>query len=178
MTKTFVFVALGALLLLGLMGLSLLGPADWGNRDPAERARRELSQREGELVLILGFYGFMTEDSYGRQDVYPPKIMDCLSLFLKSDWDDVDRMAKARQEIPTRSNVYTEQPGLDALYVDYSDYTKATDKSSFKGTLVYQALDCKPAAKAPKGKASSKSCSHYKLYATGAEGQLLSPISQ
>ncbi|MEZ0367602.1 MAG: hypothetical protein ACAI44_00800 [Candidatus Sericytochromatia bacterium] len=178
MNKTLFVVAAGMALLIGLIALLLIDQADRAKRDPSKLARKELSMRQRELLQMLDQYSFMTETVYGRRDDYPPKIKDCLNLFLITDWRNNAPMALARQAFPTRKNVYTGQTGIDTQYADAVDYAKAADKSAFKGMLVYRAQDCKPVVKAPKGKAPAQSCAGFTLYATGPKGQLLTPWSE
>ena len=178
MKKTLFVVAAGMALLIGLFALLLIYQADREMSDPSELARKELSMRQRELSQMLDQYSLMTEADYGRRDDYPPKIKDCLNLFLITDWRNNAHMALARQAFPTRKNVFTEQTGIDAQYADAVDYAKAADSSVFKGMLVYRAQDCKPVAKAPKGKAPAQSCAGFTLYTTGPKGQLLTPWSE
>lgn len=161
-----------------LLAVSLLGPSDLGKGDPDERARRELRQRQGELALIIDFYPLLSEERYGRADNFPPSVKDGLRVFLASEIKDVKELVKAKQEIAHRRNVLTDQPGLEAQYADYREYSQAKDKHPFRGFLIYQPLECKAVKVAAKEQAAAQSCAHYKIYATGREGQLLNAISR
>lgn len=178
---TRIFWLFGVLIALGiafLLAILLLGPGDWEKRDSDERARRELKQRHSELVTIVDFYPLLSQEFYGRDDTFPPSVMDSLKLFLKSDLKYVEHLVQVQQEILTRNNPYTGRPGLQAQYADYAEYIKAADKRDFRGFLVYQPLECKYVKKAPKGFAPEQSCTHYSIYATGQQGQLINKISR
>jgi hypothetical protein len=167
-----------ALVIAFLLAISLLGPGDWGNRNSDERARRELKQRHSELVTIVDFYPLLSQEFYGRDDTFPPSVMDSLKLFLKSNLKYVEHLVPVQRELLTRKNPYTGRPGLQLQYADYVEYIKAADKRDFRGFLIYQPLECKHVKKSPKGSAPEQSCEHYNIYATGQQGQLINKISR